>query len=73
MLTSWIDEPTLLVYLCFAFGCWKYAQWAWWVLGLVFCNCRCLRKKADLSQYRREGTWAVVTGGSDGIGLEVCR
>jgi len=69
--------PMALMWICFATGCWKYAQWAYWLLLQLFCNCRCLCK-ANLSKYRRnkvkdDGTWAVITGGSDGIGFELCK
>ena len=35
---------------------------------------QCLRRKPDLlKRYGGAGTWALVTGASDGIGLEYCR
>ena len=33
-----------------------------------------VRKRLDLlARYGGKGTWAMVTGGSDGIGLELCK
>ena len=41
---------------------------------LSFINQQCLRKRMDhLKRYGGKGTWALVTGASDGIGLEFCR
>jgi len=33
----------------------------------------CCKSKAHMyEKYSRAGSWALVTGGSDGIGLEMC-
>ena len=41
---------------------------------LSFLNRQCLRKRMDhFMRYGGKGTWALVTGASDGIGLEFCR
>ena len=41
---------------------------------LLFLNRQYLRSKMDhLTRYGGKGTWALVTGASDGIGLEFCK
>ena len=42
------------------------------VLGSCLRNC-CRCRRNLLKRYGGEGTWALVTGASDGIGAEFCR
>lgn len=54
------------------FTCLIGALWIVWSMVELLYVC-CTRRKQDLkSKYGREGAYAVVTGGSDGIGLELC-
>ena len=56
------------LYFTFLLGALKLI---WSVLQLMYVYCT--RRRQDLkSKYGREGAYAVVTGGSDGIGLELC-
>ena len=54
-------------------GAWKIL---WWILmPMLLCLGHCCRCKQNLkARYGREdnSAYAVVTGGSDGIGLELC-
>jgi hypothetical protein len=63
------------LWLTFVLGAIKLTVWTisflWWLWENIY---RC---KKDLyakygSKLKPEGTWALVTGGSDGIGLEMC-
>ena len=38
----------------------------------IFIRRNCLLKKLDLRKRYGEGSWALVTGASDGIGAEYC-
>ena len=60
-------EPLLLL-----LGTLKFVVYAWRVISLI--NRHFIRKKMDhLTRYGGEGTWALVTGATDGIGLEFCQ
>ena len=63
----------MLFYLCVVVG---LVRVLWWLVSLlVLCFKHCCRFKQDLrKKYGREheNCYAVVTGGSDGIGLELC-
>jgi len=67
---------TWLVYFAAILGAWKML---WWILTpLLTCFshwCRCrqnLKRKYGRTGLREGEAYAVVTGGSDGIGLELC-
>ena len=46
---------------------------AYFIYGVVgFIRKHCLLKKLDLKSRYGSGSWALVTGGSDGIGAEYC-
>ena len=70
------EKSTLLIvflWIFFVLGCIKYLKLVWWLLKQIFCKCNCCCK-ANLSKYKKEEeSWAVITGGSDGIGYEVCK
>ena len=51
-------------------GAYKVAKGAMVMLGGV--KRHMLRGHPDFSKYNKGDSWAVVTGGSDGIGLEIC-
>ena len=62
-----------LFYIAVAIGTWKLV---WFILTpILMCLKPCCRPKQDLlGKYGRadKSAYAVVTGGSDGIGLELC-
>ena len=63
-----------LIYLAILIGIYKIACW---ILSPLFACAKhfCCRCRQDLNaKYGRRdrSSWAVVTGGSDGIGLEMC-
>ena len=65
ILTRWSSLVHLIGYLSvFAF----LTRFVVWIMGMT--------RSIDLSAYRhRDGAWAVITGGTDGIGLgfaQVC-
>ena len=64
---------TWLFYIAAAIGAWKLV---WFILTpFLTCLKQCCRCKQDLKEkYGRadNSAYAVVTGGSDGIGLELC-
>jgi hypothetical protein len=69
------ETSTLLItflWIFFVLGCLKYIQLGWWILKQLLCKCHCCCK-ANMSKYKDSGSWAVITGGSDGIGYELCR
>ena len=46
----------------------------WFVYGVfVLIHKHCIRKKLDLIKRYGEGSWALVTGASGGIGAEYCK
>lgn len=54
-----------------AYGAWKVFKTG--VSALYSINRHLMRCNQNLYQkYGKEGSYAVVTGGSDGIGLELC-
>ena len=42
-------------------------------LGLLFMLRQYCLKSVDLKKYHRADTWALITGGSDGIGLAMAK
>ena len=57
-----------VLYLVFLIGVFKIVSPIIWLISTC-----CTRRKQDLrKKYGREGAYALVTGGSDGIGLELC-
>ena len=66
----WLD---ILIYLTAIIGAIKILSFL--ISLLSFLNRQCLRRQQDL--YRKYGngrdSWAVVTGGSDGIGEQYCK
>ena len=64
---------TWFIYLVIIVGIWRVL---WWILTpLTLCFRHCCRCKQNLrAKYGREhdNCYAVVTGGSDGIGLALC-
>ena len=62
---------TWLFYIAVVLGAWKI--FCWILTPLLTCLKHCCRCRQNLiGKYGREGAYAVVTGGSDGIGLELC-
>ena len=66
-----------LVYFMFFYGCycvlckiWRFMKVVW---QHMFRGC-CKSKTHLYDKYgdKEKGSWALVTGGSDGIGLEMC-
>jgi 17beta-estradiol 17-dehydrogenase / very-long-chain 3-oxoacyl-CoA reductase len=43
-----------------------FYRFIWWIM-------RQLRTTAHLTERYGKGSWALVTGGSDGIGLAICK
>jgi hypothetical protein len=57
--------------VCLALGCWELIKVAYSTTSFLF---RHLRPGYDLfRRYGGRGAWVLVTGGSDGIGLEMCK
>ena len=68
-MNSWILWVCIFVVLV---GTIKTLSMLLGLLGFFFRHCfRC--KQNLLKRYGGKGTWAVVTGASDGIGAEFCR
>ena len=64
-----------LFYLACVVGAWKVF---WWILTpILICFrhcCRCRQNlKAKYGRENSENAYAIVTGGSDGIGFELCK
>ena len=62
-----------VVFTALAYLAWRLLKALWVILKFnAFCCCR--RRQNLYAKYGKEGSgsWAVVTGGSDGIGLECC-
>jgi NADPH:quinone reductase-like Zn-dependent oxidoreductase len=54
-----------------AYGTYKIAGNVWSCLS--YFNRHCLRFEPDsYAKYGTKDSWALVTGGSDGVGLEIC-
>lgn len=65
--------PASLLYMSMAIGAWKLTMTAMSLLALAYRHT--LKGQADfMTKYNPSGNgWAVVTGGSDGIGEQFCR
>lgn len=64
-----------IVYFMFFYGCYCTLCKVMRFLGMVhvhmFRPC-CQKKTKMFDKYGGQGSWALVTGGSDGIGLAMC-
>ena len=66
MFDNFIEKVALIL------GAWKIIQFL--IAFVQFLDRHCRRKQKNLlRRYGGNGTWALVTGGSDGIGAEFCR
>lgn len=67
-----VQEPALAytVGVLAVLGAYKVSSAAMYFLGGV--KRHFLRSRPDFSKYNKGDSWAVVTGGSDGIGFEIC-
>lgn len=71
----------MLTKLATVIGFWKLCQWTWSLTSFLWRHLFRARFQASNNTYKKysnglvgdRGTWAVVTGGSDGIGLAICR
>ena len=63
---------TYLIGLCFTVGFIKIARLSMGALAFIYRHT--LKRQANfIAKYYLTDTWAVVTGGSDGIGEQICR
>ena len=65
-----------LVYFMFFYGCYCTLCKILRFLGMVWVHMfrPCFTSKTKMfDKYGGKGSWALITGGSDGIGLEMCR
>ena len=64
-----------LVYFMFFYGCYCILCKVWRFFKVIWQHmirgC-CKSKNHVMEKYGDKGSWALVTGGSDGIGLEMC-
>ena len=79
--TIWLNTnlSVVVVDIAIVLGIIKVLTWIWRFLAMVwrqkFRAC-CQKKDRNMDRYgSKDGskTWAVVTGGSDGIGLGICK
>ena len=67
---------SFIVYFMFFYGCYCFLCKVFRFLGVIWVHmfrpC-CTSKTKMFDKYGGAGSWALVTGGSDGIGLEMCR
>jgi hypothetical protein len=64
-----------LIYFMFFYGCYCVLHKVWRFMKVFwqhFCRGCCKSKTHMYEKFGRAGSWALVTGGSDGIGLEMC-
>lgn len=64
-----------LIYFLFFYGCYCVLHKIWRFMAMMWVHMfrGCFTSKERMmDRYGEKGTWALVTGGSDGIGLEMC-
>jgi len=64
-----------LIYFMFFYGCYCVLHKVWRFMKILWQHLLrgCCKSKTHMyEKYGRAGSWALVTGGSDGIGLEMC-
>ena len=57
-----------IILSCVLLGCWIVFWTTMSVCGFIYSNF--LAPRTDLAKRYRKGTWAAITGSSDGIGAE---
>lgn len=62
--------------IAFFYLCWRLLLLTWYILSSLW-SCLTRRKSDFVAKYSKDGqkykSWVLVTGGSDGIGLELCK
>ena len=66
--------PSVILLLFFIVGCLTALKWLWLTVSLLYRHLmRPCCTKSMYQRYGRQDAWALVTGGTDGIGLEMCQ
>ena len=66
--------PSVFLLIGFIVGCLTVLKWLWLTISLIYRHI--IRPCCTRSMFQRYGSkdaWALVTGGTDGIGLEMCQ
>ena len=63
---------TILFYVCLVIGALKVTEIIMRLLSCLWRHAIRTRPANVFAKYGGRGAWAIVTGGSDGIGLSLC-